>query len=281
MTTSLASAARAWARRATGGSMRPRDLVSWPIARACARERSQSAFLWILAVLFAWIGYSSAPIHGGADLFGGKSFGELLAVVFTLVLGAGIVADELESGHAGLVLLRPVSRAAWFGGRLIGAGLVLLCALGLCWLLAWVPAVRAGTGLGWTRLLSLPLGFLCAFAWLTTLAALSVVARGATNAGWLILGAAAWFFAWASASMANAVQRAATQGGGLAARVVELIKVVHPYVGPQDPTGIQIALQTGQRADWQPLVWDLAWTAAAWAVGVHLLSRRELGRRRL
>jgi ABC-type Na+ efflux pump permease subunit len=235
----------------------------------------------VLVTFLCWTALSSSPASQGADLFGGTSFGELVALCLTLQLGAGLVADELESGHAALVLLRPVSRSAWFLGRLAGAGLVLLCALGLAWVLAWVPAFRAGQGLGWQRLLALPLGFLFAFGWLATLAALSVVARGATNAAWLLLATIGWFLLWGAAGTASAVERMRSPEAGLAARAFELIRAVHPFMGPQDPTRIQTALQSGQPVDWMPLGWDLLWVAGACWIGVRLLAARELGRRRV
>ena len=256
-------------------------LVSWPIAVACARERLRAGPLWALAGMLALSGWWFAdPSRAGAELFGGISFGEFILLFFTLFLGAGVVSDELETGHAQLVLLRPVTRAAWFGGRLWGAGMVLAGAMTLCWLLAWTAALNAGNGLQWTRFLVLPVGFVFAFSWLATLATLSVVARGWANTGWVVLAALGWMVIYLGVRATSAIAQVAKQEGGVAAKLVELTRTIAPYLGPQDPTSLLVSLQGGAPPDLGPLLWDLAWTAAAWLLGVWLLNQRELARRR-
>ena len=256
-------------------------LVSWPIAFACARERLRAGPLWALTAMLALSGWAFAdPAKGGAELFGGISFGEFILLLFTLFLGAGVISDELESGHAQLVLLRPITRAAWFGGRLCGAGLVLAAAMGLCWTLAWGAALAAGSGLQWTRLLVLPVGFAFAFSWLATLAALSVVARGWANTGWVVLSAIGWMLIYLGVRATSLIAQAARHEGGVAAKLVDFTRAVAPYLGPQDPTALVAQLQTGAPPDPGPLLWDLAWAAGAWLLGVWLLNQRELARRR-
>ena len=257
------------------------QLVSWPIALACARERLRAGPVWVLAVMLALAGlWFADPGRGGAELFGGTSLGEFLLLLFTLFLGAGLVSDELESGHAQLVLLRPLTRAAWFGGRLSGAGLVMAAAMALSWVLAWGAALRAGSDFQWTRLLVLPIGFVFAFSWLSTLCALSVVTRGWANTGYVVLGSLGWMLLYLGVRATSAIAKAAQHEGGLASRLVELTRVVAPYVGPQDPTPLLVSLQTGGPVDLGPLLYDLLWTAAAWLLGVWLLNQRELARRR-
>jgi ABC-type transport system involved in multi-copper enzyme maturation permease subunit len=258
-------------------------LVSWPVAVACARERIRSGPLWALAAMMALAGWTSDPAAAGADLFGWgtlKLFGAISLMLFTLFLGAGLVSDELESGHAQLVLLRPVTRAAWFGGRLAGAGLVLAAAMSLCWLLSIASALRVGAGLQPVRLLALPVGFAFAFAWVATLAALSVVVRGWSNAGWVILGMFGIGMLFATVKATSAIRGAMKQDAGLADLLSQAISTGLPYIGPQDPTRVLVALSTHQPVDLAPLLYDLFWAAAAWLAGVLLLSRRELARRR-
>lgn len=256
-------------------------LVSWPVAFAVAREKAKNGLLIALAlVLCLTAGSFASGMSVGQEAFTG--FGQVFLLLFTMFLGAGLVDEELQSGHAQLVLLRPVTRAAWFGGRLAGAGMVLLAAVVLAWLAGTLGAFRAGAGLVPTRLLGVPFAFAWAFAWLALLATLSVLAKGWTNAGWLVIGALGWFSLRLVVKLLDAVAGMAAKGaseGRLSSAASELLSKVQPYLGPQDPLDALKALAGGTPADLSPFCWDLLWAAAAWLLGCVLLNRRELARR--
>jgi ABC-type transport system involved in multi-copper enzyme maturation permease subunit len=254
-------------------------LVSWPIAKACARERMRQAPLWVLGALVALQGVAVNADQAAASLFGGV-MGPLSLLLFTLFLGAGMVSEELENGHAQLVLLRSLTRAEWFGGRLAGAGLLLFGVMALAWLFAVGTALKGGAGVSLPLLAALPVSFVWAFAWLATLAAISVVARGWSNTGWLVLAVVGWGFVYYFLTAGNALSRAAQRESKFLEQAVNLLRTLEPYLGPRNPSDLMSALQMGGAADWTPLLYDLLWASAAWLVGVLLLNRRELARRR-
>jgi hypothetical protein len=264
-----------YARRFTSG------LVSWPVAFACARERLRQGPLWVLGLLVAAQGLTVKGEAAGAQLFG-SLMGPLSLLLFSLFLGAGLVSEELESGHAQLVLLRPLTRAEWFGGRLAGAGMVLLAAMGLAWIFGLGTALREGAGVSSALLLSLPLAFIWVFAWLATLAAVSVVARGWSNAGWMVIGFGGWGALYWFTRMGHGLFKAASaqKEAPVFDALVAGLKAIEPYVGPRSPGDLLAAVQMGAPADWSPLLYDLLWAAAAWLVGAVLVNRRELARRR-
>ena len=254
-------------------------LVSWPIAKACARQHLRQGPLWVLGALVVLQGVSVAADQAAATLFGG-AMGPVSLLLFTLFLGAGMISEELENGHAQLVLLRPITRAEWFGGRLAGAGALLLAVMSLAWLFALGVTLKGGAGLSLALLAALPVAFVWAFAWLATLAALSVVARGWSNTGWLVLAVLGWGFLYYFLAAGNALSRAAQRESKFLDQAVTLLRAIEPYLGPRNPSDLMSGLQMGNAADWSPLLYDLLWGAAAWLVGVILLNRRELARRR-
>jgi hypothetical protein len=185
--------------------------------------------------------------------------------VLTLFLGAGLLADEVESGHAQLVLLRPLTRAQWVGGRLAGAALVIAAAALLATLAGAQVAMFRG---GWSevpqRLAVLPLTLLPACAWLATLAAVGAVARGWTNAGFVI----AAFVGWKMVKFA----------GPLVLRRLDLQPLfdsIDHYLGPQELISVPAEASRLERA-----AWDALWLFGAWTAAVHLFNQRELARRR-
>ncbi|MGZ6144180.1 MAG: hypothetical protein ACXWLM_12635, partial [Myxococcales bacterium] len=159
------------------------DVFSWPVAKATARERGLAPLTLGIAAVLVLIGLlRSSADTWGAEAFSG--FGAFWFFLLTLLLGAGLLADEVESGHAQLVLLRPLTRAQWVGGRLLGAGIVLCLAGAAGWASSLIATiVRGGFGELPGRLLVLPLALLPALGWLATLAAIGAATRGWTNAG--------------------------------------------------------------------------------------------------
>ena len=141
------------------------ELFSWPVARHTARERGLAPVTLGIALVLVLIGM----LRGSADTWGAEAFsgfGAFWFFLLTLFLGGGLLADEVESGHAQLVLLRPITRAQWVGGRLVGAALV-LCLAGTA---GWASSVlasftRGGAGELPGRLLVLPLALLPALGW--------------------------------------------------------------------------------------------------------------------
>jgi hypothetical protein len=231
-------------------------LISWVIGRATARERGLAPLALVIAAALALIAcFASSP-----DAWAGLSF-----EVLTLLLGAGLLADEVESGHAQLVLLRPLTRAQWVGGRLAGAAAVIAGAAVLATLSGAIAAIFRGQ---WAELPSrffvLPLALLPAFAWLTTLAAVGAVARGWSNAALVI---AVWL-GWKIFKF----------GAPLALRKPELQPVVDGidvYFGPQELISVPAGVSRLERASW-----DLFWLFASWTLGLRLFNLKELARRR-
>jgi hypothetical protein len=120
-------------------------IVSWPVARATFKSRLRSVGPWIVGVIFA----ATAALPTGPDASGAESFrgpSAIWFVVLTFTLGTAMLSEEIESGHAQLVLLRPLTRAAWFGGRLAGACVALALFCALAWLASIASAAARGYG---------------------------------------------------------------------------------------------------------------------------------------
>jgi hypothetical protein len=239
-------------------------VISWPIAREAAREKLRSPA--ILAVGFCFVAAAGLGGRAGGprEAFGGFAIPFLVAL--TLSLGAGLLAGELESGHAQLVLLRPITRAAWVGGRLCGAGIALAAIVAAAWIgAAGGAALRGGDALSLSAIAILPLAVLWGFAWLSVLTAIGAVLPGWTNAPALVLAALAW-------AMLRGTLPAALGHPEWAARLAELSS----YLGPQDPLQLAWSPREGLGAG----LYDLCWVFFAWLVAVLLFNRRELARRR-
>jgi ABC-type transport system involved in multi-copper enzyme maturation permease subunit len=240
-----------------------RALASWPVARAAAAEAALFPATLVIAAVLILLTFArgGALNPGGFSSLSGLSGFWLFLLV--LRLGGRALSGEMESGHAQLVLLRPITRAQWVGGRLAGAAMV-FCAVGTAaWASAFVLALLRGDAapLG-LRFALLPLALLPHLGWLATLVALSAVFGGWTSAvvliavrfGWVLLRAAApallprWDLApWLAAADA--------------------------FFGPQDTVG-----EAGVR--WSAVTWDVLWGLLAWLAAVLLFNRRELARRR-
>ncbi len=227
-------------------------MISWPVARATFRERGRSALTLVLGGMLAVSALRSTPEQAFSN------FSEALLILFTLLLGAGLLADEIESGHAQLVLLRPLTRADWYGGRFAGAALVLLAGVALAFLVSLASTIARG-GFAWGQLWVLPLAFLWAVAWLSVVVAVGAVARGWTNAGLVVVAGIGWAMVMGLTRLASPEWGAVTTTAG-------------KYLGPQQP------LPLGQ---WEPVAYDLLWLLGAWLAGVLLLNRRELAKRRV
>ena len=245
------------------------ELFSWPVARATARERGLAPVTLGIALVLVLIG----TLRGSADTWGAEAFsgfGAFWFFLLTLFLGGGLLADEVESGHAQLVLLRPITRAQWVGGRLVGAALV-LCAAGTA---GWASSViasftRGGAGELPGRLQVLPLALLPALGWLAMLAAIGAATRGWTNSGLLIAVRLAWSVA------AFALPLAFPKLG-----LQPLIDVIGHHFGPQDAMMLARQVQYHERFEPSVVFWDIFWLFAAWLVAVRVFNLRELARRR-
>src|SRR5205807_10241669 len=95
-------------RRGAGAALsadrRGSRVISWPVARAAAREKLRSPAILVVGACFVAAGALGGRAGAVGDTFG--RFGIALLLVLTLALGAGLLSDELDSGHAQLVLLR-------------------------------------------------------------------------------------------------------------------------------------------------------------------------------
>jgi len=238
-------------------------MISWPVALAAAREKLRSPVILAIGVWFAAAAALSGRLGAPREAF--STFGILFLLVLTLALGSGLLSDELDSGHAQLVLLRPITRAAWVGGRLAGAGIAQAAILVGAWLFAAAGAALRGGGALSLSVAVLPLALLWGFAWLSILCATSAVLPGWTNAVALVLAGIAWQML---RNGLPAIFRRPEWTGALAE--------VSKYLGPQDP--LQFAVQP--REGLGPVLYDLCWVFFAWLVAVLLFNRRELGRRR-
>ncbi len=243
-------------------------LVSWPIARTTAFQRVRSAPIAGIGCACVLLALGGGALQGGGEATSGLTWFWLH--LFAAALSAGLVSEEIESGHAQLVLLRPLTRAAWFGGRLSGA---LLLALALVVLVDVAGAVGAQLGRGHAGallLFSLPFAWVDLCAWLALLAALSVVVRGLRNVAAVLLFGLVWF----------AARMIALQAAPQSQQVARVFDAIQPWLHPHDSRGIARALADSRPPDWEPLLWNLLWIFAFWVVGVLLLNRTELARRR-
>lgn len=223
-------------------------LVSWPIARVTARERGLSPSTLVIAALLVL----SSILRGSSQPW---------LVLLVAFVGAGALAEEVDSGHAQLVLLRPITRAQWVGGRLVGLALVVCASAAAAWVVAIALSLyrNGAERLGWD-LLSLPACLLAPLAWLATLVALSAVVRGWSNVGVVIVVSVAWFLT------RNALPLALPSW-----HLEPVLSFIDRYFGPQDLCGSYTTAK---------LLWDLLWLALAWLVAVQLFRRRELAKRR-
>jgi hypothetical protein len=238
-------------------------VISRPIALATAREKLSSTPVVIVALCYVLVCAVRGGSEGGAEVFDTFSF--FFLMLLTLVLGTGLLSDELESGHAQLVLLRPVTRSAWFGGRLAGASLALAACVSVGWAAAAITGALRGYGFTVERLVYLPLGTLWGVAWLSVLAVLGVVLPRWTNAGALVLAFAGWFFAvTAIPALLGRPELAAT------------IQAASPYLKPQDP----LLFARDPRQGLGPVLYDLIWIFGCFWIGSILTNRLELARRR-
>ena len=239
-------------------------LVSWPIARATLRARRRSAVLWFVGIVFAIAGALGATREGaGIETFSGPA--AVWFALLTFAFGSGILSEEIESGHAQLVLLRPLSRSAWYGGRLAGAWLSVAIFCVVAWAATFAVAVSRGAGFDPMRFAALGLALLWCAAWLSVLACLSAFLRSWTNAGALIVAALFWTFL---IGIVGVVRPA----------LLPFLQSVTKYLGPQDP--LVLVDRTRPRLDFGPALYDVVWLFAAWLAGVVILNRRELARRR-
>jgi hypothetical protein len=240
------------------------SIVSWPVARATAMARLRSAGPWLLGVIFTITGAVRAELHGGgAETFTGPS--AIWFVFLTFGLGTAILSEEIESGHAQLVLLRPLTRAAWFGGRLAGACVALAIFCVIAWLATLAAALARGYGFDAMRLPALVLGILWGCAWLSVLACLGAFMPGWTNGGALSAAVLAWIL------LVGLI-------GGLRPQWLPTLQTVTKLLGPQDP--LVLLNPTVARRDFGPALYDLVWLFGPWLAGVAILNRRELAKRR-
>jgi ABC-type transport system involved in multi-copper enzyme maturation permease subunit len=237
------------------------SLLSWPIGRATARERGLSAPVLITAAVLVLLAMLRTGGLAAAAWFTG--FSEFWLFLLALLLGAGALSSEVQSGHAQLVLLRPITRAQWVGGRLAGVTLVFCGAGAAAWGVALVLSLARGdAALLGLRLALLPAALLPHLGWLATLVALSALLPGWTNAGVLLAIRLGWFFGRTGLPLLLPQWDLAPWLSG-----------ADHYFGPQ------AAFADGV-VKWERLLWDVLWISLAWLAAVLLFNRRELARRR-
>jgi hypothetical protein len=238
-------------------------IASWPIARAAFQERAvRPATIVFTLLMGAWGLFSTEPDAA----FNRLSI--LWVLLLTLTIGGGILADEVDSGHAQLVLLRPITRAQWVTGRFFGGAAVLGLAITLGWLPSFIKAVaQLGTSDLGLRLLALPIGLIGPLAWLATLLALSAVLRSWQNCAAALAAKLGWILVSTGLSLKEPWLKPS-------------LDAIDHYFGPQDPLGVLRQLQAGDVVRWTLPLYDLFWCIAAWTFAVILFEQRELARRR-
>jgi ABC-type transport system involved in multi-copper enzyme maturation permease subunit len=236
-------------------------LVSWPVARAAAGEAALSPVTLVIAAVLVLLTFAGSGGAGGGSWFTG--FSALWLFLLVLRLGGRALSAEVESGHAQLVLLRPITRAQWVGGRLAGVALVFCAAAGAAWASAFLLALLRGdpSPLG-LRFALLPLALLPHLGWLATLVALSGVFGGWTGAAVLVAVRFGWF-----------LLRGALPALLPRWELAPWLAALDPFIGPQD------AFVSGA-VRWDAVAWDVLWALLAWLAAVVLFNRRELARRR-
>jgi hypothetical protein len=228
------------------------------------RAKLRSGGPWIAGLLLALAGALRASPHGaGAETF--SNLGFLCLIGLTFDLGAAILSQEIESGHAQLVLLRPITRAAWYGGRLWGACLAFSIFCTIAWSATFASAVARGDGFDPMRIVALLLALLWGCAWLSVLTCLGAVLSSWTNVGALAAAMLLWLFLLGLAA-------------GMHSDWINHLQTAGKYLGPQDP--MALVDRTRPRPDFGPALYDLVWFFAPWLAGVLILDRRELARRR-
>jgi ABC-type transport system involved in multi-copper enzyme maturation permease subunit len=244
-------------------------VISWPIARATFLERGRAPAAIILVALVVLSGLARAGgSSSGAEAFSGP--GSYFLSLLVLVLGAGLLADEVESGHVQLVLLRPLTRAQWVSGRLAGAGFVVCAAVvGGAVASAAAAVFRGSFGELLGRVAAVPLALCAALAWLALLAALSAILSGWTNVGAVVLAKLLWGFA--SFSLPLALASPSLQA---------TLHAIDPFIGPQDLLPLARQLLLHEPVQWSLFLYDLVWLFGCWLLAVLLFNRRELARRR-
>jgi Cu-processing system permease protein len=179
------------------------DLL-WTIAQRELREALKNKWLWFYAIAFAGLalalsqaGLASA---GYAGLGGfGRTAASLINALLLFVplmglsVGAGAIAGDRERGTLLYLLAQPVNRAEIFFGKVVGAGLALIAALGLGFGLAGLGLASSSDGNAIAFLSLAAYTFLLALVSLGIGLVISALTRkGATAAGaalivWLVL----------------------------------------------------------------------------------------------
>ena len=239
-------------------------LLSWPVARSTLRAKLRSPGPWIVCLVFTGAGALRASRHGaGVETFSGP--GTIWFILLTFGLGAALLSEEIESGHAQLVLLRPITRAAWYGGRLAGACLAMTLFCVIAWAATFSAAVARGDGFDPMRFASLALAIVWGAAWLSVLACLGSFLPSWTNAGALGIAILAWILLFGVIVTVRPAW-------------ADFVQTLSRYLGPQDP--MIFSEPTRPRRDLGPALYDLLWIFGPWLLGVVILDRRELARRR-
>lgn len=177
-------------------------------------------------------------------------------MIATLVLMAGVVADDREDSRARLLALRPVHPALLYGTRflVLGAGAFLLSAL----LLPFYDLLLLGD---WAGPATLVLILAHVLVWGGLTALLSVFTR---LDAWITLILALSALVWTSLAAAGMMP--------LAPPLAEAISFVLP------PHGTLLRLE-GAFADVEPIPWTAFWFAAGYGVAALVLAGLLVGKR--
>jgi len=184
------------------------------LAKAAHRKSTYAGPVLIVAlVVVLWFTANFGGLNrGGFDFiaFATPLTLNLLGLLLVLAFGAGLVAPELGSGTAGLVLVRPIARHEFLAGKML-LGMTYALALSMLtaatsWTLPFCfgslsgvsyggEVVYAGTEMLWTYLLGMLLGLAPLFAASAYATMISALTRSGGRAtaiaivGWLMTDA--------------------------------------------------------------------------------------------
>lgn len=234
----------------------------WTLASTTFRLLVRRPPFWILVVLYPLV---VAFVAWGAKAPNPFAPASAIGVLIAIILTAGIIGDEIESGHLQIIAVKPVARSVYLLGRAAGAWFANVVVLGLAFAVA--IAVPGGVSVR-TAILACALEVLRGAGWIAATTALSVVVPRSWNAPAVAIGLVAWQI------LAMGMQ--AAFGPGAAARMDS----ASDLLTPPDFSILVSDLAARESAAWSDLSYGVFYAAAALLVGVLLLRRREIASRR-
>lgn len=237
--------------------MSPSRIVAGTTLRVLVRRLQ----FWIALVLYP-LAAGIAAATGRFDPIGeSRSFMTFLVLLLT----AGIVGDDIDTGHLQLITTKPISRASYLLGRAAGA----LVAISVPLVLGGVAAAAIpGDAPTQGVALACALELLRIAGWVAAMTSLSVVVPRSWNALVALVALIAWQF------VGFLVQFA------LGAAWTARLDVASDRLTPPDFSPLVADLVDHQAVAWSEVAYGVFYVAAALCLGAILLGRREIAARR-